>query len=29
MIGRPQDEVFAFLADLENDPRWNPAIEAR
>jgi hypothetical protein len=28
MIGRPQDEVFAFLADLENDPRWNPAIEA-
>lgn len=27
MIGRLRDEVFAFLADLENVPRWNPAIE--
>lgn len=27
MIGRPRDEVFAFLADLEKVPRWNPAIE--
>ena len=27
-IGRPREEVFAFLADLENLPRWDPAIEA-
>ena len=27
-IRRPREEVFAFLADLENVPRWNPAIEA-
>lgn len=26
-IRRPREEVFAFLADLENVPRWNPAIE--
>lgn len=27
VIERPREEVFAFLADLENVPRWNPAIE--
>lgn len=27
-IHRPREEVFAFLADFENVPRWNPAIEA-
>lgn len=27
-IARPADEVFAFLADLRNIPRWNYAIEA-
>ena len=27
MIDRPREEVFAFLADLENVPSWNPAIE--
>lgn len=27
VIERPRDEVFAFLADFENVPRWNPAIE--
>ena len=26
-IQRPTDEVFAFLADFENIPRWNYAIE--
>ena len=26
-IKRSRDEVFAFLADLENLPRWNYAIE--
>jgi uncharacterized protein YndB with AHSA1/START domain len=26
MINRPTPEVFAFLADLENIPRWNYAI---
>ncbi len=26
-IDRPVDEVFAFLADFENVPRWNYAIE--
>ena len=26
-IARPVDEVFAFLADFENVPRWNYAIE--
>ena len=26
-IERPREDVFAFLADLENLPRWNPAIE--
>jgi uncharacterized protein YndB with AHSA1/START domain len=27
-IQRPIEDVFAFLADLENVPRWNYAIEA-
>ena len=27
VIARPREEVFAFLADLENVPRWNPAVE--
>jgi carbon monoxide dehydrogenase subunit G len=27
-IRRQREEVFAFLADFENVPRWNPAIEA-
>jgi hypothetical protein len=26
-IGRPPREVFAFLADFQNVPRWNYAIE--
>ena len=26
-IQRPAEEVFAFLADFENIPRWNYAIE--
>lgn len=26
-INRPQPEVFAYLADFENVPRWNHAIE--
>ena len=26
-IERPREEVFAFLSDLENLPRWDPAIE--
>lgn len=26
-IDRPQDAVFAYLADLENLPRWNYAIQ--
>ena len=26
-IQRPAEEVFAFLADFENVPRWNYAIE--
>jgi uncharacterized protein YndB with AHSA1/START domain len=26
MIGRPIEEVFGFLADFENLPRWNYAI---
>jgi uncharacterized membrane protein len=26
-IERPREEVFAFLADLENLPSWDPAIE--
>ena len=26
-IQRPTEEVFAFLADFENIPRWNYAIE--
>jgi uncharacterized membrane protein len=26
-IHRPADEVFAFLADFENIPIWNYAIE--
>ena len=26
-IARPADEVFAFLADLRNIPKWNYAIE--
>ena len=28
MIERPREEVFGFLADLENVPSWDPAIEA-
>jgi uncharacterized protein YndB with AHSA1/START domain len=28
VIDRPAREVFAFLADLENVPRWNYAIES-
>ena len=27
-IDRPTEEVFAFLADFENVPRWNYAIDA-
>jgi hypothetical protein len=27
MIERKREEVFTFLANLENVPRWNPAIE--
>jgi uncharacterized membrane protein len=27
MINRPSDQVFAYLADLENLPHWNYAIE--
>lgn len=27
VIGRPQPEVFAFLADGENDPRWRPGVK--
>lgn len=27
VIGRPLDEVFAFFADGENDPRWRPAVK--
>ena len=27
VIERPRDEVFAFLANFENVPRWNPEIE--
>ncbi len=26
-IQRPADEIFAFLADFENIPKWNYAIE--
>lgn len=26
-IQKPAEEVFAFLADLENIPAWNYAIE--
>ena len=26
VIDRPIDEVFAFLADAENDPQWRPAV---
>lgn len=26
-IQRPAEEVFAFLADFENIPKWNYAIE--
>jgi uncharacterized membrane protein len=25
-VDRPIDEVFAFLADAENDPRWRSAV---
>jgi uncharacterized protein YndB with AHSA1/START domain len=25
-IARPPEEVFGFLADGENDPRWRPAV---
>jgi uncharacterized protein YndB with AHSA1/START domain len=25
-IGRPPEEVFAFLADLENDRKWRPGV---
>jgi Polyketide cyclase / dehydrase and lipid transport len=27
VIERPPEEVFAFLADLENLPSWDPAVE--
>jgi uncharacterized protein YndB with AHSA1/START domain len=27
IIGRPIEEVFAFIADLRNVPRWDPTIE--
>lgn len=27
-IRRPPDDVFAFLADFDNVPRWNHAIES-
>ncbi len=26
MIRRPAEEVFAFLADFENVPRWNGSL---
>jgi len=26
IVGRPIDEVFAFLADGENDPRWRNGV---
>jgi uncharacterized protein YndB with AHSA1/START domain len=26
VVGRPAAEVFAFLADPENDPRWRPGV---
>lgn len=27
MIERPVEEVFAFIADAENDPRWCPSVK--
>jgi uncharacterized protein YndB with AHSA1/START domain len=27
-IGRPVDEVFAFVADARNDPRWCPKVRS-
>lgn len=27
-VGRPAEEVFAYLADFENVPEWNYAIES-
>jgi uncharacterized membrane protein len=26
VISRPRSEVFAFVADHENDPRWRPGV---
>jgi len=26
-INRPVDQVFAFFADAENDPKWRPAVK--
>ncbi|HET7280626.1 MAG TPA: SRPBCC family protein [Dermatophilaceae bacterium] len=26
VIARPVEEVFAFLSDCENDPKWRPAV---
>jgi uncharacterized protein YndB with AHSA1/START domain len=28
IINRPIDEVFAFIADAKNDPRWCPAVKS-
>jgi uncharacterized protein YndB with AHSA1/START domain len=29
LIARPIEDVFAFLSDLENVPKWNYAISLR
>jgi len=29
VINRPAKEVFAFISNLENDPPWTKAAEAR
>lgn len=26
-IGRPVEEIFAFIAEAENDPRWCPSVK--
>jgi carbon monoxide dehydrogenase subunit G len=26
VVRRPREEVFAFLADAENDPQWRPGV---
>lgn len=28
VIERPVGEVFAFLSDCENDPKWRPAVQS-